>query len=142
MPLTRSLSVALALLCLAGCGANHVRARPITNKGQLLWEFEALLHDTFGNRQVCASGRWAQRFTSGACSPLAVYSPYWYVFADAHHSTFHVTDKQATNFGNYPQPVLVDGKNIACDKASTRFLITYVDAASLTLGCSAAGYVR
>jgi hypothetical protein len=110
--------------------------------GQLLWQFEALLHDTFGNRAVCVSGRWAQKFTYGACSPLAVYSPYSYVFAHAHGSSFHISSKkQVGGFGNYPVAVLIRGRPIACNAQGTQFLIKYRDGASLTLGCSRAGYV-
>jgi hypothetical protein len=114
----------------------------LSKSGQILWQFEALLHDTFGNRPVCASGRWAQEFTSGDCSPLAVYSPYSYVFAHAHRSAFHISSKKRVGgFGNYPIAVLIRGRPIACNARETQFLIKYRDSASLTLGCSRAGYV-
>lgn len=111
-----------------------------TRPGRTLWQFEALLHDTFGNRRVCASGRWRQNFTAGDCTPLATFAPYQYVFAGAHRSRFHVTSTRARDFGNYPQPVLIRGRNIACDPRERTFLVAYVDAASLTLGCSRAGW--
>jgi len=107
----------------------------------VLWQFEALLHDRFGDSRICASGRWAQDFTSGSCKPLALYSPYVYVFQGARHSRFHVTSRKARGFGNYPVSVLLDGENIACNKQETTFLIKFRDAAGLTLGCSRAGYV-
>jgi hypothetical protein len=37
--------------------------------------------------------------------------------------------------------MLIRGRNIACDKRETLFLIKYTDGAGLTLGCSRAGYV-
>jgi hypothetical protein len=89
---------------------------------------------------VCASGRWRQNFTAGKCTPLATFAPYRYVFAGARRSRFHVTSKRALDFGNYPQPVLIRGRNIACDRHEHRFLVAYVDAASLTLDCSRAGW--
>ena len=95
----------------------------------------------FGTRPVCGSGRYAEDFTAGSCAPLAVYSPYFYVFRRARHSRFHVTSKKARDFGNYPVPVLIRGRNIAWSKRETTFLIKYVDGAGLTLGCSSAGYV-
>jgi hypothetical protein len=49
--------------------------------------------------------------------------------------------KKATGFGNYPVAVLIRGRNVACNKRETTFLIKYRDGAGLTLGCSAAGYV-
>jgi hypothetical protein len=113
----------------------------LTHSGRTLWQFEALLHDTFGTRPVCASGRWAQKFTSGACKPLAVYSPYFYVFADAHRSAFHISSKkQVGGFGNYPVALSVRGHPVACDTREARFLILYRDT-SFTLGCMRAGYV-
>ena len=69
-------------------------------------------------------------------------SPLRYVFAKAGGSKFHITSKKATNFGNYPQPVLIRGRNIACDARETTFLIKHVAAgAGLALGCSRAGVV-
>jgi len=114
---------------------------PLSKNGVVLWQFEALLHDRFGNRLVCASGRWAQNFTSGSCKPLATYSPYLYVFRGARHSRFHVTSKKARGFGNYPISVLLDGKNVTCNRQETTFLIKYRDGAGFTLSCSRAGYV-
>jgi hypothetical protein len=114
----------------------------LSKSGQLLWQFEALLHDTLGNRAVCASGRWAQKFTSGDCSSLAVYAPYLYVFARARGSSFHISPKKEVGgFGNYPIALLIRGRPIACNTQETRFLIKYRDTASLTLNCSRAGYV-
>jgi hypothetical protein len=112
----------------------------LTKEGRVLWQFEALLHDNFGNRPVCASGRWGQKFTSGRCAPLAVYSRYRYVFARARDSAFHVSTKKARDFGNYPQPVLINGRNVACNARETTFLILQVAAGGFTLGCSRAGW--
>ncbi len=133
----------IAAVCVALVAPMTASAGPppgLSKRGRILWQFEALLHDTFGNRPICSSGRWRQKFTSGDCSPLAVYSPYFYVFTPARRSAFHITSKKACCFGNYPQPVLIRGWNIACDARETTFLIEYVDAASFTLGCSRAGW--
>ena len=100
------------------------------------------MRDTFGNRPVCASGRWREKFTSGDCTPLAVYSPYVYVFARARGSSFHIsTKKQVSGFGNYPIALLIRGRPTACNARETQFLIEYRDAVSLTLGCLRAGSV-
>ena len=72
----------------------------LSRRGRVLWQFEALLHDTFGSDSVCATGRRTSlNFTGGpvassVCKPLAVWSPYFYVFAYAHHSAFHISDKK------------------------------------------------
>lgn len=111
----------------------------LTSAGRTLWQFEALLHDTYGAHPVCSSGRWGQRFTSGACSPLAVYSPYSYVFRGAHGSAFRLSSKRRVGgFGNYPVSVLVRGHPVACDARETRFLVLYRDT-RFTLGCRRAG---
>ena len=116
----------------------------LSKRGRVLWQFEALLHDTFGNGNVCASGRRGSlNFTGGACSPLAVYSPYFYAFAQARHSALHVSKtKTVGGFGNYPQPVLIRGRPIACNARETQFLIVLPDAISFTVDCSRAGFVR
>ncbi len=152
--MTRRVTVAVSPVCAAvalfagGSFATVTQAAAsaplpgLSKSGQLLWQFEALLRDTFGSRGVCASGRWAQKFTSGDCSPLAVYSPYLYVFARARGSSFHVSSKKEVGgFGNYPIALLIRGRPIACDTQETRFLIKYRDTASLTLDCSRAGFV-
>jgi hypothetical protein len=128
----------LLVALLAGCGTST--SPKATRDGRMLWQFEALLHDTFGNHPVCASGRWRQNFTAGSCIPLATFSPYSDVFAGAHGSRFHVTSTRALDFGVYPQPVLIRGRNIACDPRERTFLVEYVDAASLTLACMRAGW--
>ena len=136
----RCVPLVLAIVVFAGCGGQA--GRRTTASGDTLWQFEALLHDTFGKRPVCASGRWAQNFTAGSCAPLAMFAPYSYVFVGARGSRFHVTSTKALDFGNYPQPVLIRGRNVACDRDERTFLISYVNMASLTLSCSRAGFVR
>jgi hypothetical protein len=82
------------------------------------------------------------RVASGACSPLAVYSPYVYVFAHAQQSAFHISSKKKVGgFGNYPAPVLIRGRPIACNARETQFLIRYLDAISFTVDCSRAGFI-
>jgi hypothetical protein len=39
------------------------------------------------------------------------------------------------NFGNYPQPVLIRGKLIACTADETQFLVTFADTPNFSLGC-------
>lgn len=115
----------------------------LSAQGRLLWQFEGLLRETFGSRPLCARITSASdNFSAGVCSPLALYSPYWYSFTDARRSRFHVSDKVASNFGNYPVPVLINGRSVACNWTETKFLIKYPDASSFSLACSRAGYVR
>jgi hypothetical protein len=46
------------------------------------------------------------------------------------------------DFGNYPIPINVNHHPVACDRAETRFLITYGDAAGLSFACMRPGFVR
>lgn len=136
-----ALVVAAATGALALPSASASPPSGLTSAGRTLWQFEALLRDTFGTRHLCPSGRWGQYFTSGTCSPLAVYSPYSYVFAARHRSAFHLSRKRHVGgFGNYPIAVFIRGHPVACDARETRFLVLYRDS-PFTLGCSRPGYV-
>jgi hypothetical protein len=108
----------------------------LSKQGRLLWNFEALLVRTFGHRPVSVSDR--ENFScSGVCAPLSTYTPYRRVFANPTGSTFHLSGRKlpAGSFGNYPEPVLIRGRTIACDTRGKRFLVAYRDSVSLTLGC-------
>jgi len=111
----------------------------LTERGRVLWQFEALLHDTFGGRLVCATGRWRLNFTT-TCGALAYYSPYDYVFAGARGSAFHISSKKACCYGNYPQSVLIRGQNIACNTGEKRFLVANMARVHFSLWCSRAGW--
>jgi hypothetical protein len=132
-----------ALLCVALVAfAPAASAAPppgLSNKGRALWNFEALLHDTFGSRLVCTKGA-SLNFIAPAneCSPLATYEPYLFEFARARHSAFHlVTRLPKASFGNYPQPVRINGRFIACDRHDARYLMEFSDASTFTVACVA-----
>lgn len=124
-------------------GAQSANGTPagLTARGRLLWNFEALLKQTFGRRQVCTSSskrlktRW--NFTAGLCAPMSTYSSYWFVFARPRSAAFHISRRRGGSlyFGNYPESVLIKGWMVTCNVKGTRFLIDYSDAANLTLGC-------
>ena len=55
--------------------------------GNTVWNLEALLHDTFGNKTVCL--RWRDyNFVSATCGDLADYGYWQDMFVGARHSTF------------------------------------------------------
>jgi hypothetical protein len=114
--------------------------------GSVRWNFEALLRQEFGNRPVCVIGSEPGtpfRFTgfpvNVGCSPLSTYEPYFYVFATSGKSAFHLTNVRYRTgqevAGNYPVPVLVRGRLIACNREDTRVLIEYSDSAGFALAC-------
>ena len=59
----------------------------LTVYGQTLWNVEALLHDTFGNKTACLRYR-DDTFVSAACGDLADYGYWKNVFVGARHSRF------------------------------------------------------
>lgn len=122
---------------------SHARGMPggLTKQGRLLWNFEALLAQTFGDQQVCVSSSKALRtpwnFTAGDCSPLSTYLLYRYTFTHPHGTSFHLSSRRggALFFGNYPEAVVIRGRMVPCDAYGRRFLIDYASSAGLTLGC-------
>jgi hypothetical protein len=111
----------------------------LSTYGRALWNFEALLHDTFGRRYVCTKGASLNFIApTNQCSPLATYEPYLYQFANARHSGFHLVSRlPKASFGNYPQPVRVNGRFIACGSNDRRFLMECSDASTFTVACIA-----
>jgi hypothetical protein len=131
----------------------------ITADGGLLWNLEALLRATFGNSQPSSAdntdtgppnpsdppansktGNYVDFNCAGIhCSPLSVYDPYSYTFADPTDSAFHLSTQsyKQWSFGNYPEPVLINGRIVACNSEESTFLIRYADASSFTLACMA-----
>jgi hypothetical protein len=140
--------IATSVAATSASGRDTGPPRGLTRSGVLLWDFEALLHDTFGSRQVCEitgattagvplpdSGDFVA--PRGGCDPLAMYSPYVPVFANARNSPFRLVVRAFPPgaFGNYPGPVRVAHLHVACTTAAKTFLVSYGDAAALTLGC-------
>jgi len=137
-------AAAIATVVLALSAAPSVlAAKPpgLTQSGATLWEFEALLHDTFHNLPVSAhydQGRdW--RFAAcgrTGCAPLAYWGIYFFTFSDARHSTFHRSiRRKLPSVGNYPVAVKVAGRFVACNRAETRFLFNYESAAGFGFAC-------
>ncbi len=103
---------------------------------------ESLLVATFGSKDPFVSGNAdkSENFScAGNCSPLATYSPYVYTFTRLGKSTLRVSNANVQNlrFGNYPVPVLIHGKAIACNIKGTKFLTSNRGASSFTLSCLA-----
>jgi hypothetical protein len=109
----------------------------LTAEGRLLWNFEALLRQKFGGRSVSVSP--PENFScAGLCAPLSKYRPYKFTFSRPSGSAFHVSKRTFGDngeFGNYPVPVLIRGRAVACDRGERHFLISYRSTASFTLDC-------
>ncbi len=116
----------------------------LSDEGRLLWNFEALLHATFGNADVTADADFNFSNYYAACGikcgPSAEHSGYVYTFKNASDSVLHIAGKPFgpdVVFGAHPIPVLIKGLPVACNAAETKFLIRYGDTVSFTLGCVA-----
>ncbi|HEX6680908.1 MAG TPA: hypothetical protein VF063_09705, partial [Gaiellaceae bacterium] len=123
------------------CSVQAASAQPppgLTQSGRALWEFEALLHDTFGRLPV--SGHYARgvawNFAAcgrNACSPLSYWNPYSFTFTSARRSTFHLSARRSLpSFGNYPLPIKIKRRYVACDRRERKFLVTYLSGVGLS----------
>jgi len=150
------LAIGLILaVTLAGGGSAKVQRPPtpaiesvahspsLTTAGDVLRNFEALLRQVFGMQSVCAIASKPGTaidfpLTNNDCVPLATYDPYFYVFTKSGSSSFHLTNVEYHGqpiAGNYPVPILIGGRLIACNNADTEVLIEYSDSAGFGLGC-------
>lgn len=108
--------------------------RSVSPAGEALYEYEALIHQMFGNSvSVCSGsgGCHSGWFYKGALSPLADYGTFTYAFSDFGQSTFHVMPATFTvpsGFGNYPVPMKINGRFVACSPSAKTFLISFGDA--------------
>ena len=94
-------------------------AKSLTANGRVLWNLDALLNDTFGNRVECFDGQHFSIFSvphgSECPSPDARYQGWVFTFLNAYHSAFRLVrlakepDTGATNV-----PVNVAGRYISC----------------------------
>lgn len=139
-------TVALLIVSAAGCGddngdaavSENMPPTALTAHGQQLWNFEALLAETFRRRPVAVSD--GNDFScAGRCAPLSRFRPYRFTFAMPRGTRFHVSSKNLENvsFGNYPGLILVRGRPVACDEREQKFLIRYANMASFTVDCLA-----
>jgi hypothetical protein len=85
----------------------------------VLWNLDALLNDTFGNRVECYRGAAVQIFSvpHGAYCPgdSASVQQYVFTFLNAHHSEFRLVRRsRAPNTGATNGPVRVGSFFISC----------------------------
>jgi hypothetical protein len=134
--------VALAVLGLTTGAAARTTGPPpgLTESGRALWQFEALLHDVFGNRLPFASS--ASNDANFACAgvncyPHAKWDPYAYTFVGARSSTFRLVSRtfRPGAFGNYPVPLRINGLYISCGAGSATFLTRVDGTAGFALSC-------
>jgi hypothetical protein len=145
--LRRLVVVAAVVLVAAGFTADATappRRGGLTTYGRTVWNLEALLHDTFGSRQVCMHLR---TYSFGSTCGSFADDGYWrYTFASARHSRFRlVRRKSAPALGNV-QPLRVRGLYVFCGdfpsvgyypyRSTRKWLVLQHGSADLPLTCS------
>jgi len=118
------LALALALVAVlmfgsGGASAGSSALPPgLTSHGRLIWQFEALLHDTDGPAPVCEGPHHIVNFVTYPCAPLADYNAYQFTFLHARHSAFTRTaTRPPVRLGNV-LPVRVGGRYVRCSRKS------------------------
>ena len=91
----------------------------LTPHGRVIWNLDALLLDTFGDRTACYDGEHTAIFSvargSDCPSPSARYQEYVFTFLNARDSQFHLVKLAKEPFtGVTNSPLLVDGRYVAC----------------------------
>ena len=99
-------------------------------RDRVVWNLEAILHDTFGSSAICFNGTNFVRAKRGC---------FKYLFIGARHSAFHLTSTHtpAGSFGNYPALVRVDGRYVACDTYARTYLTFIYGTAGDSYACLA-----
>jgi hypothetical protein len=131
LSMARCTLVALSIVLLvgfAGARTRDVQARVtgpppgLTPYGRAVWNLDALLHDTFGNRQVWENptpgARQIPNFSTRFID-LATSTPYVYTFAAARHSEFRVArPKKPPRVGvsatGENVPLKIEGAYVSC----------------------------
>ena len=118
-------AIATSILLVAGsCSASkHMSEGPtsgLTSYGRAVWNLDALLHDTFGQRHVWENYAKSNipDFTTQFLD-LARSVPYAYTFANAHHSAYRlVRTKHPPTIATYVTgedfPLMISGSYISC----------------------------
>src|SRR5581483_9280440 len=103
----------------AAAGPPPSLAQSLTSNGRVLWNLDALLNDTFGNRVECYRSATVQIFSvpHGTYCPgdLASVQQYVFTFLNAHHSEFKLVKlAKMPNTGATNGPLRVGSLFISC----------------------------
>jgi hypothetical protein len=118
-------ATAAAVFCVAlpatAAGPPLALSRSLTLNGQTIWNLDALVNDTFGDRAPCWDAKEANIFAvahGGECpSPAARYAPYVFTLLGARDSTFRLVSRSSTpNTGVTTTPIRVNGQYVSCPK--------------------------
>jgi len=125
-----------------GASASQVGGPPagLTSSGRVLWNFEALLRQTFGSHYkgcLRTLSRYVETFTTDnycATHDAAQTMYYSFAFANQSASAYHLVERTFAPgaFGNYPEPIRVEKNYVTCDPAGRTYLISYGDVFGLS----------
>lgn len=147
--MSRAFVLILLVVVATAAPAEALRAAPpagLSANGRLVWNLEALLHDTFGSRQVYVnpvkSNEWPAPENFSPHFISAAVSNYWvFTFANARHSSFkivyHPTKPPHASHGvtGGEGPIEVRGGYVACGHARWLFQAAGQGPANAALGC-------
>jgi hypothetical protein len=117
------LILALLAVALFAAGAHSARASGLppglTSNGQVLWNLDALLNDTFGNRVECFDSQRYRIFSvahgSYCPAPSARYQEWDFTFLNAYHSNFRLVNlAKEPRTGVTNVPVRVGRRYVSC----------------------------
>jgi hypothetical protein len=92
----------------------------LTPNGRVIWNLDALLNDTFGDRTDCWAAERAALFSvprGSECPPYNAgqYEEYVFTFLNARGSQFYLVKlAKAPNTGATNNPITVDNRYVAC----------------------------
>ncbi len=103
----------------SAAGPPHSLAQSLTTNGRVLWNLDALLNDTFGNRVECYRSAAVQIFSvpHGSYCPgdSASVQPYVFTFVNAYHSEFRLVHlAKEPNTGATNGPLRIGSEFISC----------------------------
>jgi hypothetical protein len=102
----------------------------------MLQDFEAYLRDQLGQGHVWvrAGGTRGYVFTDKRPESMAAGHLYEFTFRNPVASrSFELTTRKPRRLGNYPVPILINGRYVKCHDAG--YLIKLESVFSFTLGC-------
>jgi hypothetical protein len=118
------ISAVLAAMLLGALAASAAGPPPsitpsLTPNGRVIWNLDALINDTFGDRVDCWDGERDNVFAvarNGECpGPEARYEEYVFTFLNARDSSFHLVKRSSPPFsGATSVPIRVDNEYVAC----------------------------
>lgn len=113
-----AIGLVMALSALAA-GPPSGLAGSLTANGRVIWNLDALLNDTFGDRTDCYDAKTTSIFSvsrgSGCPAPVARYQTYVFTFLNAFGSQFRLVSLSKPPFtGVTSVPLRVKGRYVSC----------------------------